>query len=168
MDAMQALITRRCVRRFQLKPVPSDLVEQIVDAGRLAPTARNVQPCEYVVVTDAGRRSEIAEITDHGKFIDEAPVCIVVLSKPTKYYLEDGSAAVTNLLNAAHAIGLGACWVAGDKKPYAEQILNLCGVPQEMRLIALVPIGYPDEIPTVEKRELSDVINWETYGHKTP
>lgn len=168
MDAIQALITRRCIRRFQLKPVPSDLVEQIVDTGRLAPTARNVQPCEFIAITDPARRSEIAEITDYGKFIDEAPVCIVVLSKPTKYYLEDGSAAVTNMLNAAHALGLGACWVAGDKKPYANHITKLCGASEEMRLIALVPVGYPDETPTVQKRDLSEVLHWESYGHKTP
>jgi len=168
MDAIQALITRRCIRRFQLKPVSSDLVEQIVDAGRLAPTARNVQPCEFIAITDAALRSEVAQITDYGKFIDEAPVCIVVLSKPTKYYLEDGSAAVTNMLNAAHALGLGACWVAGDKKPYANHITKLCGAPEEMRLIALVPIGYPDQTPTVQKRDLSDVLHWESYGHKTP
>jgi len=147
--------------------VPAEVVERIVDTGRLAPTARNVQPCECIVVTDATRRAEIADITDYGKFIAEAPVCIVVLSKPTKYFLEDGCAATTNMLNAVHALGLGACWVAGEKKPYAGRIVKLCGAPEEMRLIALLAIGYTDEVPsTPPKRDLDDVLHWEVYTPK--
>jgi len=168
MEAIQALTTRRSIRRFQLKPIPPELIERIVDAGRLAPTARNVQPWEFVVVTDAGRRAEIAEITDYGKFIAEAPACIVVLSKPTKYFLEDGAAATTNMLNAAHALGLGACWVAGDKKPYTDRIVKLCGAPKDMRLIALIAVGYPDENPNPEKRPLEEVLHWESFGRKQP
>jgi len=163
MDAMEALTHRRSVRRYRPDPVPPEMLKAIVDAGRLAPTARNEQPWEFVVVTDPHRRREIAAITDHGRFIADAPACVVVLSKPTKYYLEDGSAATTNMLNAAAALGLGSCWVAGDKKPYAGRIVSVCGAPADMKLVALVAVGYAAETPSPEKRRLDDVLHWERY-----
>ena len=99
----------------------------------------------------------------YGKFIADAPACIVVTTKDTRYFLEDGSAATTNILNAAHALGLGSCWVAGDKKPYASQILQACNAPADMKLISLIAIGYPAEVPQPTKRELDSVVHWETY-----
>jgi len=165
MDAMQMLTSRRSVRKFKPDPVPRELLEKIVDAGRLAPTARNVQPWEFVVVTDAAKRAALAEVNEYGKFIAQAPACIVVLSQPTKYYLEDGSAATTNMLNAAAALGLGSCWVAGDKKPYAAKIVQMVGAPPDMRLVASIALGYPDETltPAVKKRALADVLHWERF-----
>jgi nitroreductase len=164
MDAMEALRTRQSIRSFLDKPVARELIEEIVDAGRLAATARNVQPWEFVVVTDPEMRRQIADISDYGKFIAEAPVCIVVLCEDGKYYLEDGSAATENILVAAHALGLGACWVAGDKKPYAGKIVEIVGGPGSMRLVASVAVGYPAESPgRASKRSLKEVLHWEKY-----
>jgi nitroreductase len=129
----------------------------------LAPTARNVQPWEFIVVTNPNRLRQLAALTDHGKFIADAPVCIVVCSRDTKYYLEDCSAATTNLLLAATALDLGACWVAGDKKAYASQIVSLCGAPPELKLVSHVAVGYPEEIPSPPKRTIEDVLHWETF-----
>lgn len=166
MDAIEALTTRRSVRRYLPDAVPVETIKKIVNAGRLAPTARNVQPCEFVVVTEADKRSRIAAITEYGKFIAEAPVCIVVLSKQTRYFLEDGSAATTNMLNAARALGLGSCWVAGDKKPYAGRIVELIGAPADTMLISLIAIGLPADIPTPPKRTLDEVLHWESFGER--
>jgi nitroreductase len=105
----------------------------------------------------------IANTTDYGKFIADAPVCVLVLCRDTKYYLEDGSAATENILLAARAHGLGSCWVAGDKKPYAAKICRLVGAPQGCKLVSLIPIGYPAESPEKSKRPLSDVLHWEKY-----
>lgn len=163
MDAMEALRTRRSVRKFKPGPVPKDIVEEIIDCARLAATAINIQPWEFVVVTDPAMRRRIADTTDYGKFIADAPVCVVVLSKDTKYYLEDGSAATQNILVAARARGLGSCWVAGDKKPYADRIRDMVGAPKEVRLISLIAIGYPAEVPTPSKRSLADVLHWERF-----
>ena len=164
MDALEALRTRRSCRRFAARPVPKELLLQVVDAGRLAATARNEQPWEFVVVTDAAVRREIAAMSDYGKFIADAPACIAVLAKDTKYYLEDGSAATQNLLVAAHALGLGACWVAGDKKAYAPKIVKRLGGPAEVRLVALVALGWPEgDLPSPGKRALEDVLHWDVY-----
>ncbi|HIJ65892.1 MAG TPA: nitroreductase family protein [Candidatus Hydrogenedentes bacterium] len=163
MDAIEALKTRRSVRAYKPDPVPADVIRDIVDCGRLAATAINIQPWEFVVVTDAAARQRIAATSDYGKFIADAPVCIVVLSKDTKYYLEDGSAATQNILVAARAHGLGSCWVAGDKKTYAAKIPKLVGAPKGYRLIALIAIGYAAAVPKPEKRGLAEVLHWETF-----
>lgn len=164
MDAIEALKTRRSIRAFKKEPVDAGIIQEMVDCARLAPSARNVQPWEFVVVRDPEKLRELAHLTDYGRFIAQAPVCIVVLSKTTKYYLEDGSAATQNLLLAAHALGLGACWVAGDKKPYAEKVLALIGAPKDYKLISLVPLGYPGEAPQpAARRPLTEVLHWDWF-----
>ena len=163
MEAIEALKTRRSKRKFLPKPISKEVVEDIIDCGRLAPSAVNIQPVEFIVVTKGEIRKRIAEMADRGRFIAHAPVCIAVFSRQTKYYLEDGSTASENLLLAAHAHGLGACWVAGDKKPYAEKVRQLLGAPQDFRLISLIPMGYSDEQPKLPKRKLKDVLHWEKY-----
>jgi nitroreductase len=162
-EAIEVLKTRRSVRAYKREPVPKKTIEDIVDCGRLAATAVNIQPWEFVVVTDSEVLRRIAKTTDYGGFIADAPVCVVVLCRDTKYYLEDGSAATENILLAARAHGLGSCWVAGDKKPYAEEICRLVGAPAGYKLVSLIPIGYPAESPKKAKRPLSDVLHWEKY-----
>ncbi len=165
MDTLTAIRTRYSARQFLPgKPVPRELIEQIIDAGQRAPTARNVQPWEFVVVTDPAMRRSIAELAEYGRFIAQAPVCVVVLCKDTKYYLEDGCAAVENILLAATALGVQSCWVAGDKKAYAPEIVQMVGAPDTHKLIALVPLGYaaaPGRQPA--RRELSQVLHWERF-----
>jgi len=163
MDAIDALKTRRSVRSFTDKAVAKELVEDVVDCARLAATARNVQPWEFVVVTDAGLRASIAKASLTGLFIADSPVCVAVLCEDTKYYIEDGSAATQNLLVAARAHGLGTCWVAGDKKPHADEIRAMVGAPDNFKLVSLIALGYSDQQPTPSKRSLDDVIHWERF-----
>lgn len=164
MEAIECLRTRRSVRSYRPDPVSREDLETIVDCGRLAPTGRGEQPWEFVVVTDKAMREKIAAITSYGKFIAQAPACIAVLCRDTTYYVEDGSAATTNILNAARALGLGSCWVAGDKKPYAAEIAGMLGAPAGIRLVALVAIGHTDECPAPRKRGLDEVLHWERIG----
>jgi nitroreductase len=163
MHAIEVLKTRRSVRAYIDAPVPREIIEDIIDCGRLAATAINIQPWEFVVVTGRELLRSIAQTTDHGKFISDAPVCVVVLCEDTKYYLEDGSAATENILLAARAHGLGSCWVAGDKKPYASDICRLVGAPPGYKLVSLIPMGYPAESREKPKRPLSDVLHWDKY-----
>jgi len=164
MDALDALKTRRSVRAFRSDPVPTALLEDLVDCGRLAATARNLQPWEFVVVTEAATRRKLAEMIETGRFIADAPACIVVFCRDVKYYLEDGSAAIQNMLLAAHAHGLGACWVAGDKKPYCAAVAQLLGAPADLKLVGLVAIGYAAAAPLMPpKRPLREVLHRERF-----
>ena len=166
MDALEALMTRRSIRHFSPRPVPREVIEKIVDAGRMAATACNEQPWEFIVVTDPSVRAQLAELSIHGKFIAESPACIVVFSKTWDFFLEDCAAATQNLLVAARALDLGTCWVAGDKKPTAPQIAALLGVPEGFRLVSLVALGYPDSgsrLRNPPKRTLQEVLHWEKF-----
>jgi nitroreductase len=163
MDAIEALKTRRCVRSFKPDPLQKETLEDIIDCGRLAATARNEQPWEFVVVTDPAMRKQIADATDFGKFIANAPACIAVLCEDGKYYLEDGSAATQNILVAARAHGLGGCWVAGDKKAYAPRICAMLGAPESCKLVSLIALGHPAEFPNIGKRTLDEVLHWEKF-----
>jgi nitroreductase len=161
MDALTAITRRRSTRKFLDRLVPREILEKIVDAGRLAATARNVQPWEFVVVTEPEMRGKIATITEYGKFIAQSPACIVVFCKDTKYYLEDGSAATQNILVAAEALGVQSCWVAGDKKSYTGEIASLLSVPSAYKLVSLVALGYGnDPAPRPSKRPLSELLHW--------
>jgi nitroreductase len=163
MDALEALAKRRSVRKYRPGAVTREQLSQIVNMGRLAPTGRNEQPWEFVVVTERARLRRLAQLAEHGKFIPDAGACIVVLCRPTTYSIEDGSAAATQMLIAATALGLASCWIAGDKKAYAPQIVAECGAPAAYKLVALVAIGHAAEAPDPPKRKLSEVLHWETF-----
>lgn len=163
MECIEALKTRRSVRAYTGEPVSREVIEDIIDCGRLAATAVNIQPWEFVVVTAPRALCAIAAATDFGKFIAQAAACIVVLCRDTKYYLEDGCNASQNILVAAHAHGLGGCWIAGDKKPYAEVVRRMVGTPDGFRLVSLLAIGHPAEKPEKTKRALSEVLHWEEF-----
>jgi nitroreductase len=163
-DAIEALKGRRSIRSYEDKPIPKQMLEEIIDAARLAPTANNTQPWEFIVVTERDMRIRIADLTDYGKFIAQSGACVVVFSRDVKRYLEDGSAATENILVAAHALGLGGCWVAGYKKDYAEPVRELLSVPAGYKLVALVALGYPaGKVEPHGKRALSDVLHWEKF-----
>jgi nitroreductase len=163
MDAIKALKTRRSVRAYIEKSIPKEIIKDIIDCARLAPTARAVEPWEFVVLTQPAMLRWVSRTADTGQFIVNAAACIAVLCKETKYYLEDGCAATENILLAARAHGLGSCWVAGDKKPYAPAVCKHLGAPEGYRLISLVALGYPAESPNPSKRPVSKVLHWEKF-----
>lgn len=164
MDAINCIKTRRSVRSFKPEPIDRSVIEDIVDCGRLAASAINIQPWLFVAITDPETRKKVASITDHGRFIADAPLCIAVFCEKVKYYLEDGAAATQNMLLAAHAHGLGSCWVAGDKKVYCGDIGRLLGVPESHTLVSLVAIGVPEAIPSPPKKALGEVIYFDRYS----
>ena len=163
MDTLEALYTRRSVRQYKPEPVEKSLIERCIDAGRLAASANNLQPWDFVVVTEESLRRKLTDLCEHGKFIVQAPVCIAVFCRATKYYLEDGCAATQNILVAAHAQGLGTCWIAGDKKEHAEPIRELLGAPPGFKLVSLIALGHAAESPVKPKRPLREVLHWEKF-----
>ncbi len=163
MDAIECLKSRRSVRNYKSGEIDKSIIEDIVDCGRLASSAMNLQPWQFVAITNRYMLSQLANITDHGKFIADASCCIAVFCEKVKYYLEDGSAATQNILLAARAHGLASCWIAGDKKPYVAEIAKLLGVPEKYTLISLIAIGYAESIPNPEKKSLNQVLHWEKF-----
>lgn len=166
MENLQFLKTRRSVRVFQNKSIPKELLEKIVDTARFAPTARNVQPWEFVVITEKSKLKELAQLAENGRFIEQSAACIAVFCVDTKYYLEDGCAATCYILLAATALLIGSCWVAGDKKPYCDRVNVLLNAPQGMKLISMIALGYPQGdgvFKEMAKRQLKELIHWEKF-----
>ena len=161
MDALEAIRRRRSVREYTGDPIPREDLEKIVDAGRLAATGSNKQPWDFIVVT---HREMIDKLKVASKWMEKAGAIIaVVLDPSSRWWLEDGSAAVENILIASTALGYGSCWLEGYTLPREEEFKELLGVPQEKRLLTLVPIGVATEWPTREKKPLEKVIHWERY-----
>ena len=133
-----------------------------MDAGRLAATGSNRQPWDFIVVTE---RETIEQLKVAARWIEKAGAIIaVVLDPASRWWVEDGSAAIENMLIASTALGYGSCWLEGWTLPHEKEFKALLGVPQEQRLLTLIPIGVPVEWPTKEKKPLADVLHWESGG----
>ena len=166
MENLELLRIRRSIRTFQNRSIIQEDLEKLIDSARFAPTARNVQPWEFVVITQKSKLKELAQLAQNGRFIEQAAACIAVFCVDTKYFLEDGCAATCNILLAATALGIGSCWVAGDKKPYSEEVKALLNAPQNIKLISLIALGYPQEKGAFNlstKRQLKELIHWEKF-----
>ena len=164
METIDAITSRSSIREYDDKEIPKELLKRLVDAGRRAPTARAVEPWEMVVITDKDALNRLSRIATSGSFIEGCRACIAVYCKDTKYYLEDGCAATENILLAATDMGLGSCWVAGDKKPYAGEVSRFLNVPEEYRLVSMISLGWPrQETKQVKRRSADEVIHWERF-----
>jgi nitroreductase len=161
MDALEAIRRRRSVREYTGEPIIREDLEKIVDAGRLAATGSNRQPWDFVVVTD---REMVERLKVAAQWMEKAGAIIAVVMDPSsRWWLEDGAAAVENILIASTALGYGSCWLEGYTLPHEKEFKELLGVPAEKRLLTLVPIGVPAEWPTIEKKLLEVVLHWERY-----
>jgi nitroreductase len=158
---------RHSVREYKPKPVEDSIIQDALECARLAPTANNLQPWLFGVVRDKILLGEIADRTDHGRFIAGAPLCFAVFGeKKAKYYLEDCCAATENLIIALQAYGVGTCWVAGEKKNYAEDIRKLLHVPDQYALVSLLPAGYPSDITIQKKKDQDAVTFFDRYSRE--
>jgi nitroreductase len=163
MDVFQTIKERCSVREYSSKQIERGNLEKIVDAARVAPTARGEEPWEFIVVTEKNILQKLANLAPNGSFLKDAAAAVVVACRDTKYYLEDGCAATENILLAATALGIGSCWVAGDKKPYAAEVLESLGAPQDYKLVSIISLGYPKaETKPHSKKGVKEVIH---YNH---
>ena len=156
--------SRHSVRNFKTDPVNDLVIKDALECAARAPTAKNLQPWLFGVIKNKDTLLKIAQSTDNGKFISDAPLCIAVFGeKSEKYYLEDCCAATENLILALQAYGINSCWVAGEKKPYAEAIRLLLGVPEKYTLVSLVAAGCPSEMTIAKKKDMKQIVFFEEF-----
>ncbi len=166
MDALELFARRYSCRAFKADPVPSEALMRLVDAARLAPSARAEQPWEFAVLTDPRLLKELGRLVDTGRFLGQAAACVAVLCRRgADYALEDGAAATQNILLCATALGLGACWIAGARKAYAPAVERALRAPATLALISLVALGVPAEPAPSERgrRPLAEVLHWQGF-----
>ncbi|MGQ9479659.1 MAG: nitroreductase family protein [Thermoproteota archaeon] len=169
MNVIEAIRTRRSIRKYKDTPVEEEKIIQCLDAARWAPSANNSQPWEFIVVRDPESRKKLAEIHRYGRFMAESPVVVVFVANPRKsenWYHGDVAVAVQNFLLAAQSLGLGTCWIGVLNTPFEEPIKRLLGVPEELRILCTVSVGYPYESPTRSRRPLEEILHWERYGQR--
>jgi len=165
MDVFEAIRTRRSIRKFRPKPIPDEKLEMILEAGRLAPSAGNRQPWRFVVVKDTERKRAVAEAAGYQMFIADASVIIAALGDPeasSRWFRQDPMIAVEHMVLAATALGYGTCWIGAFGEEEVKRILR---IPEGLKVIALLPIGFPDEAPAPRARKpLKEIVFLEKYG----
>jgi nitroreductase len=165
-----AISTRRSVRAFQDREVPETILTRILEATRLAPSASNRQEWRFVVVRDRGTRKSLARAANGQRFVGEAPVVIACCAETDGHVMSCGLAcfpidvaiAVDHLTLCAAAEGLGTCWI-GAFDP--EQVKEILGIPPGIRVVALLPLGYPEDPAPVKKarRPIDSVVKYERW-----
>ena len=168
---MEIIKKRKSVRSFAPKPVDDEVIKEIIEAARLAPSAKNLQPWKFIIVRDEATKEKLVEAAKGQRFIKEASVIIAGVATNTGYVMTNGipaciidlAIAMEHIALAAAEKGLGTCWIGAFYQDKAREIL---GVPDDCMVVALMPLGYPkEELKPEEKRRksLEEIICWERY-----
>ncbi len=160
MDVMEAIKERCSVRSYQNRPVETEKVDKILEAARLAPSASNRQEWRFVVVQDRDARQRLMKAAKNQPFVGEAPVVIACCAKTDNHimtcgqmcYPIDMAIAVEHMALEATEEGLGTCWVGAF---HEDQVKEILGIPQDIRVVELLVLGYPAKPPSTRKDRLS-------------
>jgi nitroreductase len=169
MDAIDVILTRRSVRRFLPDAVPEDQVKLLLRAAMQAPSAVNQQPWQFIVITDLSLLHEVAKFHTSVQVLHEAPLGILIcgdkrLEKRQNCWVQDCAAATENMLLAAHALGLGACWLGiYHLTERVEGIRRVFMLPPEIMPLTLVALGFPGETPPPEDRYIEERVHTNTW-----
>ena len=169
---MKLLKERRSIRRYRPDAVPDEMIEQLLEAGRWAPSATNRQPWTFIVVRDEAIRRQVAE---HAAYyfirwahVEEAPLLIVLCGDASnriyrQFLHEDIGLAGSQIMLQAHCLGLGTCWIGGLDR---EAIAGILQVPDPMEVVGLLTVGFPAEKPDPPSRKpLAEIVHYDVYGN---
>jgi nitroreductase len=180
MEAQEAIRSRRSIRHYQATAVDDKTLELVLEAARQAPSWDNTQCWQFIVVRDAGNRNKLADMLPRTnpatKAIREAPVVIVACAELGKagylggklssdkgdWYMFDVALAMQNLVLAAQSLGLGTVYIGWFDE---EKTASFLGVPEGYRVLAMTPLGYPDQHPRARPRKkLAEIVSYEKFG----
>jgi nitroreductase len=164
-----AIEKRFSVRKFKEKPVENEKLEEILQAARLAPSARNIQPWQLVVITDKTIREQLTDVCKGQTFVAKAPVTIAICCNNKEYRMTcghkaniiDGAIIGEHIALQAAELGLGTCWIGAF---YQKEMAELIHLPEEYEVVALLPIGYPDtEKPNRNLKSLDEIVRMNRF-----
>lgn len=170
MDALEALISRRSIRKYTTQDIPNDLLQELIKYGMYAPSACNKQPWHFIIIKDRSILKEIAEFHPNARMLKEATCAILVCGDEIKahdkgYWPVDCSAATQNILIAAQALGLGACWLGiYPREERASKMKKLMKLPEHIHAFSLISIGYPAEHPEAKQRFDASLIHLNSWN----
>jgi nitroreductase len=169
-DVFEAIQQRYSVRSYLQTAVPEETLERILEAARLAPSARNAQNWRFVIVTDDDKRKALCDAAGGQKQVAQAPVVVVACADTDERlmacgqpaYTMDVAIALEHVALQATAEGLGTCWIGAFLEDAARQVV---GAPSEVRVVQLMTLGYPAGSPKPKSRKpLSEIVMREQWG----
>ncbi len=170
-ELLSLMKSRRSIRRYQDRPVPDELVEQMLEAARWAPSATNRQPWRFIIIRDPQVRHQVAQYAAsyfvRWAHVEEAPLLIVLCGQAGWRWLhEDVTLAGMQLMLQAHALGLGTCWIGAVEH---EPLIEILRIPKEIEIVGLLTVGFPAENPPPPARKpLADLVYYNVYGNQQP
>lgn len=169
MEVFEALNTRRSIRKFTEEPVSEGDLHAILEAAMMAPSAGNAQPWQFVVLRDRDTLEKVTKINQYAAMAAKSPVSVLVcgdlsLEKFAGYWVQDCSAAIQNLLLAAHGLGLGAVWTGiHPMQDRVDGFRALLGLPDHVMPLGLIVLGHPNQNPKSESRFREDRVHLDRW-----
>ena len=171
MDFYEVVQKRKSVRAYKKDPIPDEVLNRILEATRIAPSAKNIQPWKFIVVKDPKVIEELVPACNNQRFVGEAPIIICAVGLENEAWgrmggywksLEvDVTIAFEHLMLAAANEGLGTCWIGSYKEPDVKRLLK---IPDGVKVIALTPLGYPAQEPVARPRKpLDEIISYDKF-----
>jgi nitroreductase len=171
MSVLEVIRQRRSVRAYKKDPIPEETLIRVLEAARLAPSGKNLQPWKFVIVQHSVLKKKLAKASNDQDFIADAPLIVVACGFPDECYRAMGrymkswpvdvTIALEHLILQAQEEGLGTCWIGSFEE---EQVKSLLAVPQDVKVLALTPLGYPAEEPEFRGRKsLAKIISYDTF-----
>ena len=169
MDVIEVIRKRRSIRQYSDKPVERDKIERLLEAARLAPSAKNFQEWRFVIVTDAECRKQLAQAANAQAFVAQAPVVIAACAEHDGYVLRCGqlahpidvAIAIDHMTLQAVAEGLGTCWIGSF---YEDQVKAILGIPETITVVEMLTVGYPAAGPKpLSRLPLEKLVHWEQW-----
>jgi nitroreductase len=170
MDVMEAIKTRRSIRVFKKRAVEDEKLGRVLEAARLSPSARNMQDRRFIVVKDKTMREKLMKAAKNQTCVAQAPAVIAACGTGIDYVMSCGqlahtvdvAIAVDHMTLQAVEEGLGTCWICAFSEP---EVRNILQIPDSMRVVALLPIGYPDEAPESRPRNpIGECVSYEKFS----
>ncbi|TES87370.1 MAG: nitroreductase, partial [Candidatus Aminicenantes bacterium] len=169
MKVLEVIQKRQSVRKYKKDPIPEKAFMRVLEAARLAPSGKNFQPWKFIIVKDKALKEKLAQASAGQFFMAEAPIIIVGCGFPDNCYAHMGrymkswsvdvTIALEHLILQAQEEGLGTCWIGSFEEEEVKAILN---IPENVKVLALTPLGYPDEIPRFRGRKsLDEIISYD-------
>ncbi len=172
MEFMEAIKGRRSIRKFKDRAVGKEMIEELLNAAQMAPSAGNLQARDFIIVANKITKQKLTKAALGQSFIEQAPVVIVVIadierssriyrSRGELYATQDATAGIENILLSAYSMGLGTCWIGAFDE---NAVCELLGIPDKTLPVAIIPVGYPDEQPAMPPRiAMERLVHWETW-----
>lgn len=163
-EFLEMIKSRRSIRKYLDRPIDKEILKKIVDTGRLAPSAKNIQPWEFILVVEKKTLKKISDFVTWGPFIKDSAACVIICgNKNAKRFVEDCCLAAENIMLSAKSFGIGSCYVAALGKNL-DGVRELLNIPENYEIVCFIPLGYFEKNPEpYGKRDLKSIIHWEKF-----